>query len=469
MKKKFILLVVCLITFFTLSACRAENFKQSEMDKNIGVVYAEAVSLGYEGTLEDFLSTIKGSDGVGISEMYISGEGHLFVLFTNKRLLDLGAVRGETGAAGADGKGIEKITLNEKGELIINLSDGALVNLGAIVGKDGKDGIDGANGKDGKDGTDGADGKGIENVTLSDDGELIIYFSDDTSVNLGVIAGTDGKDGVNGADGADGRDGANGADGADGKGIENIVINEQGELIIALTDGTSLNLGCVIGKDGKDGTNGVDGVNGAEGVSGKDGLSAYELYCKYHPDFVGTEEEWVEIMFGKELSEFSVTVITDAGTYFFEVKEGNAVDFSKVSSEKEGYDLVGWTSDGEAFDEKSAVTKDMVIEAVYAKKETPVTEQDGLYAEVTLESNSKKIINISSADSYYLNGITLTAAQGIATVEIVLDGVVSTSQTYSFANNSEYFDLSLYTSSGMSYSIRITYEAESGSLQVQPA
>lgn len=41
------------------------------------------------------------------------------------------------------------------------------------------------------------------------------------------------------------------------------------------------------------GAQGAQGEQGAQGAQGDDGLSAYELYCKYHPVYQGTEEEWV--------------------------------------------------------------------------------------------------------------------------------------------------------------------------------
>ncbi len=62
-------------------------------------------------------------------------------------------------------------------------------------------------------GSDGKDGLGIEKAEINDNGELVITYTDGTSANLGVI---EGKDGANGADGKDGMDGANGVDGNDG-------------------------------------------------------------------------------------------------------------------------------------------------------------------------------------------------------------------------------------------------------------
>lgn len=71
--------------------------------------YAVAVDLGYDSSLEEFLETIKGKDGVD----------------------------------GKDGVGIKSVKVNADGELIIVLSDETEINCGVVTGKNGKDGVDG--------------------------------------------------------------------------------------------------------------------------------------------------------------------------------------------------------------------------------------------------------------------------------------------------------------------------------------
>lgn len=61
-------------------------------------------------------------------------------------------------------------------------------------GKDGKDGI----AKDGKPGRDGKDGVGIEEVAISDDGNLYIGLTNGKVLNAGRAKGKDGKDGKDG-------------------------------------------------------------------------------------------------------------------------------------------------------------------------------------------------------------------------------------------------------------------------------
>lgn len=65
-----------------------------------------------------------------------------------------------------------------------------------IQGEKGQNGKDGTNGTNGIDGTNGKDGIGITNAEINNSGELILTYSDGKSVNLGKVVGADGKDGA---------------------------------------------------------------------------------------------------------------------------------------------------------------------------------------------------------------------------------------------------------------------------------
>ena len=87
-------------------------------------------------------------------------------------------------------------------------------------------------------------------------------------VQSAYLKGDAGADGADGAPGADGQDGAPGADGQDGTGIESVVIDADGHLIITLTDGSApIDLGRVVGADGAAGAAGAPGADGADGQS----------------------------------------------------------------------------------------------------------------------------------------------------------------------------------------------------------
>ena len=71
-----------------------------------------------------------------------------------------------------------------------------------------------------------------------------LAFSDSSSINLGCIVGKDGKDGINGTDGKDGANGADGKDGEDGKEGANGVDGKDGIGIanVTITDDGVLNV-----------------------------------------------------------------------------------------------------------------------------------------------------------------------------------------------------------------------------------
>lgn len=88
----------------------------------------------------------------------------------------------------------------------------------------------------GKDGTDGAPGRGIAKLFIDANGHQIVTYTDGSTDDVGKIVGKDGEDGKDGRDGAPGERGADGAVGKDGP-------------------------------PGRDGTDGKDGINGQDGKS----------------------------------------------------------------------------------------------------------------------------------------------------------------------------------------------------------
>ncbi len=188
-------------------------------------------------------------------------------------------------AGGADGKdGADGLTpvIGENGNWWIGDTDTGVKAAAAdgrdgADGKDGVDGKDGANGKDGIDGKDGANGKdgtdgaqGAPGLTPSIGGNGNWWLGNtDTGVRAAGTTGATGAAGATGATGATGAAGRNGTDGKDGKdgkdgvGIREVSLNDSGELIVALTDGTETNLGKITGEDGAPGV-GISSVQVGE-------------------------------------------------------------------------------------------------------------------------------------------------------------------------------------------------------------
>lgn len=251
---------------------------------NLGKVVGSDGKDGTNG--QDGQDGADGEDGIGVTNTEINEAGELVITYSDGNSKNLGVIVGTDGADGTngvdgqdgedgqDGIGISKSEINDSGELVITYSNGSEQNLGNIVGADGADGQDGitpqlrinqdsnewevstnngvswtstgvqATGAKGQDGADGEDGTGITAAAINESGELVLTFSDSSSINLGRIVG---KDGTNGTDG---KDGANGQDGADGVGIANVTISPEGALSVELTNGTTLELGNIKGTDG---------------------------------------------------------------------------------------------------------------------------------------------------------------------------------------------------------------------------
>ena len=125
------------------------------------------------------------------------------------------------------------------------------------------------------DGQDGADGISVTKAEINTDGELVLTFSDGSTTNVGRVVGADGASGTNGTDGANG---TNGVDGTDGVGIASIkqttTSTEDGGtnvVTVTLTNGNTATF------EVKNGSKGSDGTNGADGKDGEDGKTPYIL------------------------------------------------------------------------------------------------------------------------------------------------------------------------------------------------
>ena len=190
---------------------------------NLGKVTGDNGSQGEQG--------VPGAAGVGVKSVAIDENGNLVITLTDNTVHNLGKVVGDKGEQGVNGVGVKSVMIDESGNLIITLTDDTVHNLGKVVG---------AKGEAGTAGTNGINGTGIKSAHIDADGNLILTFTDGIITNLGKIVGTDGKDGVNGKDGTNGKDGK---DGKDGLGIKGCRIDDGGDLIITLTDNTTLNAG----------------------------------------------------------------------------------------------------------------------------------------------------------------------------------------------------------------------------------
>lgn len=230
--------------------------------------YELAVFEGFEGTLEEWLATLKGETGTSVANVYVdsnyilhvdlddgtgfvsyrsirgaTGNGiadtvlnpdyTITVNYTDGESVTLGPIRGETG------NGVESVRLNNDYTLTINYTDGESVNVGPIRGETGN---------------------GINSISLNPDYTLTITYTDGESVNVGPIRGATGN-GIRSValnpdytltiiytDGENVRLGP--IRGETGNGIRSAVLNQDYTLTITYTDGESVTLGPIRGATG---------------------------------------------------------------------------------------------------------------------------------------------------------------------------------------------------------------------------
>ncbi len=191
MKKLFTIFMLLLVLTLTLTACSFNGGNQGtnlpdeekneeetpipDFDPNqvsFETAYAKAQSLGFTGTLQEFIELISGKNGEN----------------------------------GKDGLGIANTLVNKDGNLIIYYTDGTWVNCGKVVGEDGKDGTPGKDGQTptlsinadgywvingvvtehkaiGQNGEKGESGLSIQSIAFDDHGRLIITMSDGTMLD----------------------------------------------------------------------------------------------------------------------------------------------------------------------------------------------------------------------------------------------------------------------------------------------
>ena len=190
----------------------------------------------YEGEGDDAwqtlvaLSSITGADGkevqLQVADGYIQwkydADSDWQNLIAVSALQGMKGDKGDQGEKGEKGDSGDTPTIGANGNWWISGVDtGVKASGSSASGSGSSSGSSSAAGKDGQDGQDGASGVGIAELALNESGELVVTLTDGTEKNLGRITGEDGV------------------------GIAGVAINEKGELIVTLTDGTELNAGAV--------------------------------------------------------------------------------------------------------------------------------------------------------------------------------------------------------------------------------
>ena len=141
-------------------------------------------------------------------------------------------IQGEKGDAGEKGENGSTPYIGTNGNWWIDAFDTGVL----AAGKDGTNGANGLPGINGKD--------GVTPGFKFEESEKILYVSYDSGATWQPMIDLTGLC----INGVDGKDGLPGTDGKDGVGVSSVTVNDNGELLITLSDGTVNNAGTVAGE-----------------------------------------------------------------------------------------------------------------------------------------------------------------------------------------------------------------------------
>ena len=244
----------------------------------------------------------KGADGVSVSSVVQTttantdgGENVITVTLSNgsKSTFKVkNGTKGSTGAKGEPGKGLKVLGYYATPLLLeSSVSDpevGDTYGVGSappynMYMWDGSSWVD--NGQ--LQGASGEDGVSVTGAEINADGELILKFSDNDSVNVGRVVGEEGPQGPEGPKGDTGETGAAGATGPQGetgpKGADGVSVSsvtqtttssaDGGENVITVTlsNGTKSTFKVKNGSKGSTGDQGPEGPEGPKGETGGEG------------------------------------------------------------------------------------------------------------------------------------------------------------------------------------------------------
>jgi integrin beta 3 len=187
-----------------------------------------------------------------------------------------------------DATAVRSALIDRDGALVLTFGDGSTRSLGLVVGRDGAPGPAGEPGPAGAPGEPGPTG---------DPGEPGAQGPVGDPGPAGEVGapGPAGEPGERGADGQDGAPGAGGAevaleplvgrlDALEGLVVRSAVVDRQGKLMLAYSNGSTLDVGQVVGRDGTDGKDGAPGRDGEDGAPGAPGLGFDDMDVALHED-----------------------------------------------------------------------------------------------------------------------------------------------------------------------------------------
>lgn len=243
-------------TYVELKGETGDKGEKGENGADGKSAYQSALDTGFDGTETQWVESLKGEQGlqgISITAATIDDNGHLILTLSSGSTIDAG------NAKGADGTSINiRDSLNDSSELPSTgqqIGDCYLINghLWVYTNSSKETAI---NGFDDAGNIQGPAGKGISTVTINDSGIMTIAYSDGTSSEIGNVIGPQGPEGKQGPRGIQGE-----------SGFSPVVSTSKVDKVttVTITDSTGEHTFEI--NDGIDGTNGEKGEQGEAGKS----------------------------------------------------------------------------------------------------------------------------------------------------------------------------------------------------------
>ena len=335
MKKRFIIIMVLVLSYF-LVGCQLFNPNRNEPQYKI---YEMAKEVGFEGTYEEWLQTIRGIDGTSIKKVELDKDNNLIITLSNGEVINVGNVKGDKG---------DEIELSVIDGYIKWHYKGSnewynLIEVNTLIGEKGD--------------------KGDEVEISVIEGYIKWHYKGSNEwYNLIEVSTLIGLQGPKGEDGVS---------------IVKTELDKDNNLIITLSNGKVLNLG---------------NVKGDKGDTGNTGKSAYEIYKEKHPEYTKTEEEWLDDLVNGRLATkevYTVKFITNTEEEIEDQKvEENKKIIKPKNPEKTGYTFIGWFNE---YDEQWVfggynVTSNVTLYAKYKANTYKITLDNKTIIEVEYDS-----------------------------------------------------------------------------------
>ncbi len=323
------------------------------MKKRRTMLFCTLASLGLLTSCVFGQTTTKSSEAQlnDIQKIYKLYQDNGGTLSYEEWLFSIRGPKGDTGEKGADGtsvltgEGAPASDKGKNGDSYIDLStwdyytkeESGWTLKGNLRGPQGEKGETGAQGEKGDTGETGAQG---EKGDTGAQGE----------VGPQGPQGEKGDTGAQGETGPQGPQGEKGETGAQGPQGEKGDTGAQGEVGPQGPQGEKGDTGAQgeKGDKGDTGAQGEVGPQGPQGETGATGKSAYELYKDAHPEYSGTEEQWLDDLVNgrlgtEEPTYYTVTFDLGYGGLSFtqQVEEGQKVK-KPETPQRNGYNFVDW-------------------------------------------------------------------------------------------------------------------------------